>query len=232
MSKILVFGCSLSADGHLMSWSNRIQEHYNILGKNIEIKNFAIPASSNFLQIKRFQEFLVNSNIGEDDIVIWQVTGCERGFRRISNRVEKDFPEEFSSLVRKKSMFFDGCINYFDKKRRIDLLCHHPECVGSHIDEEEVLQELLFTLKVAKQFTKKVLVFVGWDEAFPSNMHSKIFTKFLKDHNIEIIEESLMAHTVKNKFPVLPDGIHPGEEGYISYADTNIIPLLDKLKWL
>lgn len=231
MNKLLVFGCSLSAAGHLKTWSDQVKEVINLDDQDVELWNYAVPASSNVLQIKRFQEYLVNHNINENDMVIWQVTGSERGHRRISNRVEKDLPEEFSKLTRKKNTFFNGAINYFDQKRRIDLLCHHPNCVGSHIDEEEVLQELLFCFKVAKKFSKKVLVFLGWDEAVPYE-HSKKFTNFLKDNNIDYISESLVSYTKRNNLPLLPDGTHPGEDAYISYANNMIVPAIKNLGWL
>jgi hypothetical protein len=231
MNKLLVFGCSLSATGHLTTWSDQVKEHYDVNKKDIELLNFAVPASSNILQIKRFQEYVVNNNIGPDDVIMWQVTGSERGHKRISNRLEKESPQETRKLMSYKNMYYSGAINYFDQKRRVDLLCHHPSCVGINIDEEEVLQELLFCFRVAKKFTNRVLVFVGWDEAVSAE-HSKKFTDFLNDSNISFINESLLSYTKRNGLPVLPDGTHPGEDAYISYADNMIVPLIKKLGWL
>jgi hypothetical protein len=231
MNKFIVFGCSLSAAGHLKTWSDRVGEVINIDTHRYDLLNYAVPASSNALQIKRFQEFLVNNDVSEDDIIMWQVTGSERGHRRISNRFEKDLPKEIKKLLSVKNTYYTGAINFLDQKPRIDLLCHHPNCVGSHIDEEEVLQELLFCFKIARKFTRKILVFVGWDEALPFE-HSKKFTKFLEDNNIEFIEESLLSYTRRNKLTVLPDGAHPGEDAYISYADNKIIPLIKDLRWV
>lgn len=229
--RLIIFGCSLSAEGHLKTWSSRTGEHFTNSGHNIEILNFAVPASSNVLQIKRFQEFVINNSITNNDIVMWQVTGSERGHKRISNRFEEKYPDELSKLLKHKRSFYAKSINYFDENPRTDLLCHHPSCVGIDIDEEEVLQELLFCFKVAKQFTDQVLTFVGWDEAIPDN-HSKKFTKFLKDNNIDFIAESLVTHTKANNLKFLPDGTHPAEEAYVSYADNMIVPVIKNLGWL
>jgi lysophospholipase L1-like esterase len=94
-----------------------------------------------------------------------------------------------------------------------------------------VLQELLFCFKVAKRFTNKLIVFAGWNDALPTE-HSKKFTDFLNDSNIIFINESLLSYTKRNGLPVLPDGTHPDEAAYVSYADNMIVPLIKQLGWL
>lgn len=226
-----MFGCSLSASGNLMTWSDRVKEYFDSNNKKIELLNLAVPASSNGLQIKRFQEYVVNHSLSSNDIIMWQVTGAERGYRRISNRIEKQNPSEITKLTRHNTAVFDKSVNYIDEKRRIDLLCHHPQCVGIDIDEEEVLQELLFCFKILKQFTDNVLVFTGWDKALPAE-HLTKFTNYLKDNNIYFIDEAIITHCKRNNLPMLPDGEHPSEAGYISYADKQIVPLIKQLGWL
>jgi hypothetical protein len=228
--RLIIFGCSLSASGNLKTWSDRVAEHYQPSIYEVELLNFAVPASSNTLQIKRFQEFVVNNNILPTDIIMWQVTGSERGHRRVSNRVEKDFPGELKKLLSYKHAYYSGAINYFDNKPRIDLLCHHPNCVGSHIDEEEVLQELLYSLKTVKQYTDNVLVIIGWDDAIPAEYSNK-FTNFLKCNNIEYIDESILTFTKRNNLPLLPDGTHPSGAAYLAYADNMIVPKIKNLGW-
>ena len=65
MSKFVIFGCSLSAEGHVMSWPQRISE---VTG--INCVNLAVPASSNQLQIERFKEYILDNQLEKDDIVI------------------------------------------------------------------------------------------------------------------------------------------------------------------
>ena len=217
MNRLIVFGCSLSAAGHLTSWSDEVSARLKLT-----LLNFAIPASSNPLQVKRFQEYVVNNSITNDDLIIWQITGVERGYKRVSNR----WP--WLGSINHNSESFNGSINYFDNKPRIDQLCHHTESVNSHVDEEEVLQELVFHLKVAKQFTKKLLVIIGWDTAIPDN-YINLFKEFLNSNNISYVDKSILSHTIENNLSLLPDGSHPGEEAYISFANNCIIPKLKEL---
>ena len=217
MNKLIVFGCSLSAQGHLKTWSDEVSSRLKL-----PLFNFAIPASSNLLQVKRFQEYVVNNHITNDDLIIWQITGVERGYKRISNRWPWIVP------VNCDSDSFNGSINYFDNKHRIDTLCHHKDSINSHVDEEEVLQELVFHLKVAKKFTKNLLIIIGWDTAIPDD-YIHLLKEFLNNNNIGYVDKSILSHTIENNLPLLPDNAHPGEEAYISFANNCIIPTLKEL---
>jgi len=215
MNKLIVFGCSLSATGRLASWSNEISNKLNL-----PLLNFAIPASSNPLQVKRFQEYLINNNITDDDLIIWQITGIERWYKRVRNR---------ANSLSIDTATFQGSINYFDSKPRIDQLCHHTENKNhDNVDQEEVLQELVFHLKVAKKFTKKVLVIFGWDTIIPDN-YTILLKEFLNKNNISYIDKSILSHTIENNLPLEPDNQHPGEEAYISFADNCVMPKLKEL---
>lgn len=222
--KIIVLGCSFTAQGHLKSWPNRLEDHFFLIYDKVELINLAIPASSNQLQMLRLQEYLINNNIGSDDIVIWQITATVRRHARVKNIEEIKDKSPIGST-------YSGSMNYFDKQNRIDYLCHHPTSLRMRLDEPEILQQLLFNFKVIKKFTNKLLIIRGWDEVIPEK-YLKNFNEFLDKNNISYIDESIMKHNIENNYPLAEDKMHPSAEAYSSFADKKIIPLIKSLGWL
>lgn len=222
--KIIVLGCSFSFQGHTKSWPDRVQQHFFRSYDNVKIINLAIPASSNQLQMLRLQEYLINNDIEQEDIVIWQVTGTVRRHGRFKST------EEITKKGTTGSTY-EGSINYFDNQNRIDCLCHHPETFRMMIDEPEILQQLLFNFKVLKKFTNKLLVIRGWDGDIPENYLEK-FYNFLDKNNISFIKESIMSHGTDNNYPLAEDKMHPSTETYFSFVDRKIIPTIKSLGWL
>lgn len=224
--KIITLGCSFSAFGHLKTWPERIVEHFSNVFEKVDLINLALPASSNQLQILRLQEYIVYDNITPEDIVIWQITATIRGHQRFKNNEGKRNKD-----LTTPTAFYTGSTNYFDKKNRLDYLCHHPVSLNMQVDEPEILQQLLYNLKVLKKFTNKVMVIKGWEGVIPEE-YLKDFYLFLDKHNISFIDQSIMSHNIENNYPVAEDKMHPSEEAYISFTDSKIIPLIKKLGWL
>lgn len=218
MSKLIIFGCSLSADGHITSWPQRISEVCNI-----EYLNFAVPASSNQVQIQRFKDYVLDNEINKDDIIIWQITGTERYFKR--TQVED---------TNQSTIFNNNRKNYFDDNVRYDLLCHHPNNRNLIFDEEKIdvpqlLEDLLFFFTMARKLANLVIV-VGWKNALLPE-HSDKFFKILNDRGFDYVSPTILEHSIENNLPLM-DTSHPGEQGYISFADNCVIPKLKELKLL
>jgi|688.fasta_scaffold304757_5 hypothetical protein len=215
--RLIILGCSLSAVGHLKTWGQQVAESCDL-----EMINLAVPASSNQLQLHRFKEFVIDSTISEDDIIIWEITGIERYHsRRKLNLIEK--------FIKNSATFCSERKNLFDNEYRYDLLCNHSDAKKNHNnkDFEQLLEDILFHLLVAKQFTNNVIALAGWRMALFDEYYDKFFN-ILKSKNIEFVEEPILEYSIKNNIP-LCDDFHPNEEGYVSYANNCVIPKLKSL---
>jgi hypothetical protein len=221
MSKLIVLGCSLSAAGHLTSWPQRVAD---VTG--LDCVNLAVPASSNQLQIQRFKEYVLDTSIQPDDIIVWEITGTERCYRRVRLNIAQKFikwTKQYGNVL-----FESNRKNYFDNDHRYDYLCQHPDGIGMYVDEAQLLEDIIFFLTAARQFTKNVVVLIGWQTALPQKYYKK-FINSLQERGFNYIDSPIREHSIDNNLP-LADDLHPGEEGYISFADNCVIPKLKELK--
>lgn len=220
MSKLILLGCSLTAQGHLKSWGDQVSE---VLG--LDTINLAVPACANQLQMQRFKDYVLETGIAPDDIIIWEITGTNRVYFRkklgFFERLKDSLPGVGNILFTSKRK------NYFDNAYRSEALCSHPEHRNAQMDEEQVLEDILFFLTVAKQFTKNLIVVIGWKKAIPPRYYKK-FIALLERHNLNYIKQPILEHSIENNLPLLDD-IHPTEVGYISFANNCVIPKMKEL---
>lgn len=218
---MIVLGCSLSAHGHLTSWPQRVSDVTGL--KNV---NLAVPASSNQLQIQRFKEYVLDIGVCPEDIIIWEITNTDRCYKRVTLNISQKFAKW---TTRHGNVLFESNRkNFFDNDYRYDYLCSHSDCDNIQIDEAQLLEDILFFLTTARQFTNNILVLIGWEAAIPKKYYSK-FLNSLKQRNFNYIDSPILEHSINNHLP-LADDFHPGEEGYISFADNCVIPKLKELK--
>jgi len=218
--KLIVFGCSLSANGHLTSWPQRVSD---VTGLNCV--NLAVPASSNQLQIQRFKEYVLDTGIQPDDIIIWEITGTERGYKRVKLNIAQKLINGVSQQG--DTLFESNRKNPFDDKVRYDYLCNHPDGFDPKLDQAQLLEDIIFFLTVAKQYTKNVIVLIGWKDAVPSEYYTN-FISAINQRGLHYINSHILEHSKDNNLP-LADTAHPEEVGYISYADNCVIPKLKEL---
>jgi hypothetical protein len=221
MNKLIVFGCSLSAQGHLKTWADRVSE---VAG--LPCVNLAVPASSNQLQMQRFKEYILDTGIHPEDIIIWEITSTSRCYKRVKLSIAQKFvkwTKESGSML-----FESNRKNNYDNDFRYDYLCNHPDGIGMPIDEAQLLEDIMFFLTTARQFTNNIVVLIGWKAAVPKKYYAK-FINTLKERNFNYIDSHILEHAIDNHLP-LADDFHPGEEGYISFADNCVIPKLKELK--
>jgi hypothetical protein len=230
MPKMVILGCSLSAEGHVPSWPNRVSE---VAG--LECYNLAVPASSNQLQIERFKEYILDNRLGKDDIVIWEITGTERGHQRIKFETSEKYIKETPHIMWNEEGMLLGtnCAlpqrkNQFDSEYRLDYLCNHQITLKMKVDEAQLLEDILFFLTTARQYTKHLVVLIGWKEAISSKYYDQ-FISTLKERGFAYIDSHIMEHSIENNIP-LDESLHPTKEGYFSYADNCVIPKLKELK--
>ncbi len=222
MKRLIVLGCSLSAWGFKKTWGEELSNQSNLC-----LVNLAIPGSSNQLQMKRFQEFLLNDNITDNDIIIWQITGASRSHKR---RKSEGIVPHILNKIRPAPGTVVSSVNLLNSCQQVDYLFYHKECKDVLVDSAEVLQELLFYFKIIKKFTNNLLVIKGWDQAIPKAFH-KTFDNYLISNKIDFLDKSIFSYTIENNLP-LQDDTHPDEEAYVHFANNYLKEELTKLGWL
>jgi hypothetical protein len=228
--KLITFGCSLTAHNGLKEELARLT--------NRQLVNLSVSAGGNGLQIHRLHEYIINNNINDSDIVLWQITGSER------NSIRLDPPESQRTRINdiQKNQFahinhqhyVESLPNIFDNRPRVDLLCNSPITeIKEHVmlfDPNQQMQTLLATLILLHNTHKKILIFFGWNDVMQENV-KKIFLSTLTNKLIPYITESYLDWAIQNKKSLTWD-FHPdcatGEE----FAKTVIFPALNKLKWI
>lgn len=222
MKKLIVLGCSLSAWGAKKSWGEELAQ-----SAGLQLTNLAVPGGSNQLQMKKFQEFVLNNDLTSDDIVIWQITGTSRSHKR---QKSEGLVFHILNKIRPAPGTVVSSVNCLDNNQRVDYLFYHKECKDISVDDAEVLQELLFYFKVIKKFTNKLLVIRGWDQAIPKEFYKK-FSDYLISNQVEFLDKSILAYSIENNLP-LQDDYHPDEEAYVHFANNYLKHKLTELGWL
>ena len=82
-----------------------------------------------------------------------------------------------------------------------------------------------------KRNNDKLLVIFGWD--FHKSYEEKEIVNFLKEHDIDYIEESIHTWTTRHNFvnKDKTNNLHPPQEGHKAFTEDVLIRKLNKLKW-
>ena len=232
MNRIRAFGCSLTS---YHNWQYLVTKHfYN--GRNsdpegdnnwngdelehpiewthdkIHLTDYSIPGAGNDTQHIQYANEVYYGNILKDDIILWQLSSPNR----IASR---NHGSERSHLV-VHNVFNGEEINIITKSTPSDLF------------PITTTYNTLWQLNGVKRNNDKLLVMFGWDGCFDNSEKNEIM-KFLKDHGIDYVEESILEWTRRHKFfKKNTDDIHPSQEGYKSFTEDCLLPKLKKLKWL
>lgn len=211
MPKLVTFGCSFTVTGETCSWSA-----YTSNKLRLPLKNYAQAGGSNSLQIKRYQRAVIDGEIDEDDIVIWQITYAIRYHKRFRTSNRRDIQENF----REDTPHKPTSVNIFDDEERSDCMHLYPNTKTEkrRNDFAENLQELIFHIISCKNINEKTLVVFGWRDVIPLEWVDK-FQKLLDEHNVDYIDT-----------PILEDvegGIHPTEDEHKQFSENLIIPKLN-----
>jgi hypothetical protein len=117
--------------------------------------------------------------------------------------------------------------NQFDNEYRFDYLYNHQITLKMKIDEPQLLEDILFFLTVARQYTNNLVILIGWKAAISSKYYNQ-FISILKEQGFNYIDSHIIEHSIENNIP-LDESFHPTQEGYFSYADNCVIPKLKEL---
>lgn len=226
MSRLIGFGCSLSI---YPGWIESTAEELSV-----DFLNLSVGSGNNKLQAIRFQEIVLENNIKQDDIIIWQLTSFSREFLRIKFVQRNKRKLEMDSKGKIWPSYTLGVhSNIFDNFPRADVLAHsslHPLRMINFTldDEEQLLEDMLFFFICARLFTKNILIFRGWDDVMTS-AHWEIFKKELSKREIESCDISLIEWVQENNLSFKEDGSHPSEESSKLFGKSVIVPLIKNI---
>ena len=215
--KLQIFGCSLS---HGIWWDRFLPEH------NSQVH--AIPAGDNTTQTRRFQDLVLNNGLGDQDLVLWEVTYPARmGFRLHPNH------HFVSGNKRDRNLHSASYKNILDGQKHLDYVAFNKEWYDTFYYIENVnqeLQQLLYNIKIADQLTKKkTVVWFAQQDMFEDGIDIK-FMDFLNANEIDHVplENSIMTWAKEHKVAMDNESLHPTPISYKLYVDNILKPKIDE----
>lgn len=222
--KLITLGCSFT---HQVGWAAYVERC-----TELPLVNLSQSAGSNQIQQYRFQEYILRERIDGSELVIWQITSTQRKHSRIkTNMVWRiKLGKELFDIDSTKKDYFPTITkknkNLFDDEARIDFLSSTTQ-IPSPTDEEQLIEDLLFHLVIAKKFFPNLLVIFGWDRVLPSKYMQK-FKDMLTLFNIEYIEDSILEWCKKHHLPMAGTQ-HPTHRSYQEYGEKVIMPKINDM---
>ena len=211
-----------------LGWKDLLCEKYGW-----ELVNSAMFAGSNDLSVRRIHSHIVNNQIKQDDIIIWQITGQLRHSFSINcgpgdlARLDDIDTEDDDARY-----YIDAPRNYFSRQIHKDVLSNHPltRQASHYFDFNASLEELLSTIILLNN-TYRILVIVGWDGALREdgdNLYK--FMSKLSANDVPHLNESHVSWAIRNKHPLAND-LHPMMDTSELYGDLVLYPELERLGW-
>ena len=239
MKRIRAFGCSLTAQHHwkymfcdVIDYNGNIRVSCN---DEIELQSYAIGSGSNDMQLVQYMNEVYHGNILSDDIIVWQITNPYRRLVHINN-ISGPLNRDSNGRLG----YNDGCIDVdsiFRPSQRIQgkelftMRSHHLMPRATIIEVDIELYALLSQLNGVKRDNNKLLVLFGWDDIFESHEEKQNVIRFLKDRDIDYLEESILEWSVENKHNTM-ETYHPEQKGYKAYTHEVLVPKLKDLGWI
>jgi len=227
MKKIHAFGCSLTAGHHWRymftddrpdTMSSRDRIHVN---DEVELQSYAVTSGSNDMQLIQYANEVHYNHIVKDDIIIWQITNPER--RIVSTRNIYDtinLPTDSDGRLSRDDGYLD-VDHVFNPEIRIE---------GCELSVKSHLRQL-WQLNGIKRENTKLLVLFGWNGIFESDIEKQNVMKFLKNKDIDYIEDSMCEWSIINGHDI-NDTNHPTDEGYLGFTRKKLMPKLQELGWI
>ena len=177
----------------------------------IHLTDYSRAGYGNDIQHIQYANEVYYKNISKDDIIIWQLSSTNR------IATENEISSSKNGDIRVENIFSGKEVNL----TRCDNIYNSYSTYST-----------LWQLNGVKRNNDKLLVIFGWDFVFPSE--KKEIINFLKEHDIDYIEESILGWSTRHEFfkKVNKYDLHPPQEGYKSFTEGCVLPKLNKLKWL
>jgi hypothetical protein len=235
MNRIRTFGCSITS---YHNWQYLVKKHpyggrtadpsvprsqqkkddevlmpAEWIHDGIHLTDYSKTGWGNDIQHIQYANEVYYKNISKDDIIIWQLTSPYR--TAINHEGPLNTGEiQFQNVFNGKEMYVDNSMDLPDKFLNTSMY------------------NTLWQLNGVKRYNDKLLVLFGWDSCFV-NEEKKEIIKFLKENDIDYIEESIQGWSTRHKFfKKDKDDFHPPQQGYKSFTEDCLLPKLKKLKWL
>ena len=236
-NRIHAFGCSLTAfhnwrymaknNDHTKFQYQRESHHIKIHSgdirrvhwkkDDIHLSDYSIAGWGNDIQHIQYANEVYYNRISKDDIIIWQLSATNR----IATDTDVSGSEKGDVLVQN---VFSG--------EKFNLSYDITSWDSKTLNNSYATYSTLWQLNGVKRNNDKLLVIFGWDFTGPEE--KKEIINFLKEHDIDYIEESILNWTRERNFvnKDKTDGLHPPQEGHKAFTEDVVIPKLNKLKWL
>lgn len=229
---LIYMGCSLSAH------EAPAPELAKLL--NLNLVNLAQGAGSNMLQYTRLLEYVVNNEIHDTDVFVWQLTWFKRPYARLSYednilKVDESLTSRHDEANGKKG-YSTKSTNYFDKKTRIDLLLNsklfenQPNNTADEVADnlEKMLALMILINKInSNLFVYKASESIGASHVYPVDF-TKTFISELQKRNIKVLEISYLEWVLKKDLP-FRDEWHPHPTSGIQFAREVLYPKISNL---
>jgi hypothetical protein len=214
MKNYIALGCSLTAqDGFI----NYINQTYNF-----DIENLAVSAGSNWLQIHRLNNLLIDNQVGADSTLLWQITSPHRSFE-----ILPVVPRQF-----KNGIPFEGIFDWHSEKINLygvehtALLCNNNYFQKKDINFHYNMQTLICDIYKWSKIVKKIIVYLGWSSMIPAHQFDKTFFLLNKLKNVKILPAELsICDWCKNRSLTF-NGHHPTNESYVAWGKEILVPVL------
>jgi hypothetical protein len=215
MKNYVALGCSLTAqDGFI----NYINQTYNF-----NIENLAVSAGTNWLQIHRLNNLLINNQIGAESTLLWQITSPLRNFKLLPA-----VPRQF-----KNGIPFDGIFDWHPEKINLYGVEHTALLSNNNYfqtkDENFYynMQTLICDIYKWSKIVKKIIVYLGWSSIIPNGDFDKTFFLLNNLENVEILPAELsICDWCKDQLLEFGDCMHPVTESYVSWGKEILVPVL------
>lgn len=226
MKKLFTLGCSLTWN---MGWKEYVADRMNY-----ELVNSAMFGGSNNLQMRRLNSYIVNSQIGKDDVIIWQITSqlrhsfCVNGDPSWDERLDDYVSEDADAKY-----YMDSPVNYFDAHPHTDVLSCHPLIIpaSEYYNANSTLEGLISTMILLNN-TYKILIFVGWQGALDNDTDNyDLVIDLLEKNKVPHINESYVSWAIRNNHPLAED-LHPTMDTSELYGEMVLFPELERLGWI
>lgn len=226
MSRLITLGCSLTYD---IGMKERLAEllAYDLI-------SHAQTAGSNGLQINKFHEYVLENDVDEQDLVLWQITSPTRNHVRlypniVNTKKVKDIQEK-DFAPNDRYHYIQNSMNVFDNLSRLDMLCNSPYSLVE-FDSNEQLQNILTNIVLCSKIYPKTMILFGWSQML-NDKEKDIFFQYLDRHNVQYIKEFYVDWIKNNKLKMWDDDYHPAPESGAIFAEQVIMPKLQELSWI
>jgi len=221
MTNYIALGCSLTAQE---GWVAKLSS-----SKNLSIRNLAVSAGSNELQIARLRNLIFQNEINNEIVLIWQITGWQREFQVL--RPSQDNKKYMNGEPGKGSFDYWNLDNSLDDSDTIALLAGNAYFKSFPLKHTQyAIQHLTSEIWLWSRLVKHIFICTGWAGICNEKGYTKMSTFLNKQSNISLLPaEYSIFDWCKSKNLPLSDDTHPSKESYEQWAESVLWPWISRI---